>query len=98
MKPCDEMIKLRKYLDEKGIIWEDKSDVRFGISRTHFVVKKKKWSVINGLGTYGGQRLFTKENIGLLELMVKGVNGGEPVGWLKAEEIIKYIEEEEKKG
>jgi len=91
---CEEMQKLRDYLDSKKIEWIDKSDDwEMGwICRTHFDYKGNHWSVINGLGTYGGFYINEKSNYGVLELMVDCVNGGEPVGYLKAEDVIKYME------
>lgn len=41
MTVCDEMQKLRDYLDKKGIEWRDKSQGEgneLGIERTHFEV------------------------------------------------------------
>ena len=91
---CEEMRKLRDYLDIKEITWKDVSE-DFGhglwICRTHFDYKGNHWSVINGSGTYGGFYINEKSNYGALELMVDCVNGGEPVGYLKAEDVIKYI-------
>lgn len=94
MTVCEEMQKLRNYLDSKKIEWIDKSDDwEMGwICRTHFDYKDNHWSVINGSGTYGGFYINEKSNYGALELMVDCVNGGEPVGYLKAEDVIKYIE------
>lgn len=55
MTICKEMIKLRKYLDDKGIKWVDAStDDNLWICRTHFELNGFRWSVINGYGTYGG--------------------------------------------
>lgn len=94
---CEEMQKLRNYLDKKEIAWKDVSE-NFGrglwICRTHFDFKDYKWSVVNGSGTYGGFYIDEKKNPGLLELMVDCVNGGEPIGSLKAEDVIKYIRSE----
>lgn len=94
MTVCEEMQKLREYLDSKNIEYDDDSeDWGTGwICRTHFNYKDYFWSVINGLGTYGGFYLDEKQNPGQLELMVNCVNGGEPVGYLKAEDVIKYME------
>lgn len=102
MQVCAEMKKLRKLLDKKRIAWIDKSDdfekrnPEFWIVRTHFEYKGKKWSAINGFGTYGGwnganfPRMEEKDNMGLIELMA--MNEGEPKGWLTAEDVIKEIE------
>lgn len=92
---CNEMIKLRQMLNDRGIEWEDVSDVypqfKFYIHRTHFTFDEIKYSVINGCGTYGGYDSFDHVNEGLLELMGGGINGGEPVGWLTAEQVLKEV-------
>ena len=91
---CKEMIKLRKYLDEEGIEWLDASSHdRLWICRTHFEINGFRWSVVNGYGTYGGSEVLNENNQGLLELMCNYVNGGEPVGWLKAYDVIDYIKQ-----
>ena len=53
------MEKLRRLLDEKGIIWDEINEVfredkdyPMWIVRTHFWYKGKRWSAINGFGTY----------------------------------------------
>ena len=94
MTVCEEMQKLREYLDSKNIEYDDDSEewITGWICRTHFNYKDNFWSVINGLGTYGGFCLDEKQNPGQLELMVNCVNDGEPVGYLKAEDVIKYME------
>lgn len=85
----DQMIRLRELLDEKGIEWTDHSDP--DIDRTRFSHKGFQWSVINGLGSYGGFQWFTGKNEGLLELMSNAVNGGDPIGWLTADEVIQMV-------
>ena len=91
----EEMKKLREYLDDHKIQWEDDSSELgcFWMCRTHFTVRKNFWSVINGYGSYGGFDTFSPKNKGLLELMTNEVNGGEPVGYLTADEVIRYMEE-----
>lgn len=95
----EEMLKLRKFLDEKKIPWEDASEEMSDIvkiDRTHFDYKGYAISVINGFGTYGGYSGANfpaddeKDNLGLLEVMV---GGNEPKGWLTAKEAWKFIEE-----
>lgn len=82
---CNEMTKLRKMLNDEEIEWRDASSFDFlFINRTHFEHRKYFWSAINGYGTYGGDK-------GLLELMSNGVNGGEPIGYLTAEECMAYV-------
>lgn len=81
----DEMIKLRKELDKLGVPWEDVSDDKsMKIYRTRFYIGKKRWSVISGSGTYGGEA-------GLLETWTPTLNGGEPRGFMKADEVISEV-------
>lgn len=101
---CEEMKKLRQMLDEKNIPWHDNSEVMsedkewpMWICRTHFEYKGLKIFVINGFGTYGGwfganPGMTEEENMGLLELLI---DGSDPTGWLKAEDIIKAMGEKE---
>lgn len=90
------MTKLRKLLTEQGIEWHDASatlELDIQIDRTHFDYRDYFWSVINGFGTYGGYDHY-QTNKGLLELVSNAVNGGEPVGFLTAEQAIKLILED----
>lgn len=101
---CEEMQKLRKMLDEKNIPWNDASEDASEdkewptwICRTYFEFKGIKFSVINGFGTYGGwyganPGTTEDENMGLLEIMIEY---NEPVGWLKAENIMEILGEKE---
>lgn len=89
---CEEMIKLRKWLDKQGIKWWDKSetyDERFFIHRTKFIVDDREFSVINGYGTYGGISSQYRKNVGLLEMWVD--YKGEPKGYLTADDVIREI-------
>lgn len=81
----DKMKPLRKWLDEQGIKWTDKSD--FGMVRTHFYINSKNWSVIFGAYSYGAEQ-------GLLELWTQNVNGGEPLGFLTVDDITELIKKE----
>lgn len=88
-----EMVKLRQMLDEEGIEWKDCSDPAeklYHIDRTHFWNRKFHWSVIHGYGTYGAY----PEDQGLLELMSDAVNEGNPIGYLTAEQCMKYVKGE----
>lgn len=84
-----EMIKFRKLLDQNNINWHDASD--FYIDRTHLEYRNYKFSIVNGLGTYGGYIKDQSKNKGLLELMSNAINEGEPVGELTAEEALKIV-------
>ena len=104
MKICEEMQKLRQMLDEKNIPWHDASEIMsedkewpMWICRTHFEYKGMKIFVANGFGTYGGwfganPGTTEEENMGLLEIMIED---NEPVGWLKAEDIMEILGEKE---
>ena len=104
MKICEEMQKLRQMLDEKNIPWHDASEVMsedkewpMWICRTHFEYKGLKIPVVNGFGTYGGwfganPGTTEEENMELLEIMIED---NEPVGWLKAEDIMEILGEKE---
>lgn len=80
-----EMRKLRTELDRRGIAWWDESDD--DITRTVFEHNGTRWSVINGLGTYGGWRRDFG-NQGLLEIW----DGKEDeVGFLTADDALQII-------
>lgn len=105
MEICEEMKKLRSYLDEKKIKWEDHSadldSVEKGmfICRTWLYIKEKQISVINGFGTYGGIHPMYDDypnNRGLLEIMVRGMD--DVIGDLTSDDVIKIIELIEKSG
>lgn len=88
---CKEMEKLRKALDKNAISWEDASENGIlPITRTHFEYKGYEWSVIHGFGTYGGWNSIDPD-AGLLEIMSSAVNGGEPLGWLTAKEVMDLV-------
>lgn len=86
----EEMTKLRNALDARKIYWIDKSDtyerefpfLDMCIYRTWFLYNGNHYSVISGLGTYGGQW-------GLLELMI---NDNEPKGSLTAEGVLTIMD------
>jgi hypothetical protein len=85
---CEEMLKLRDWLNENGIGWEDVSDSI--ISRTRFVVNGYFFSVVHGFDTYGGINIFGKDS-GLLECMT----GSGVVGCLTAEDVIEMVKEKQ---
>ena len=87
---CEEMQKLRDWLDDEGIEWYDDSDESemFWMARTKFAVNTTTFSVINGTGSYGGCVSWDSDNQGLLECMI---NGNEPYGYLTADEVIAYV-------
>ena len=59
--------------------------------RTHFEYGGYKFSVIHGYGSYGGKDAFTGHDSGLLECMTEAINGGEPVGFLTASEVLNIM-------
>lgn len=95
---CEEMIKLRKWLDDKKIEWIDYSDSTImppdemmllsEVHRTRFTINGVEFSVINGYGTYGGSGVLDA-NEGLLEM--KCGNEDDVRGWLTAKDIEEYI-------
>ena len=105
---CKEMKKLRQLLDERGIEWADASSItsdaviqkciEFGIDkyhadctiyRTHFYVDGNAFSVIYGYGTYGGYDSFNGSDLELLECRI---NGGDPTGYMTAEDVIDVVD------
>lgn len=86
MRACEEMKKLRNYLDRNEISWTDNSDTE--LCRTRFEIGKVNISVIHGRSTYGGID-------GLLELAMWDEKGGsiDPTGWLSAKDVICVIKE-----
>lgn len=98
---CEEMSKLRNWLDGHGIKWEDMSEdllpdspdeliSESWIVRTRFIVNGKESSVINGFCTYGGYMYSSEDNEGLLEEWGLYEH---PVGSLTAEDIINKIKQ-----
>lgn len=85
-----EMERLRVLLDTEGVEWEDASDAGeyCQISRTHFMYRGQKWSVIHGYGTYGGLDSTTGVDSKLLEAWNFK---DEPIGFLTAEEVMEYV-------
>jgi len=94
---CEEMQKLRDWLDNNGIEWHDHSSNAipelFWMCRTKFYIKGNEFSVINGIGSYGGKRYASAKNHGLLELWIN--QKGEPQGYLTADNVIERIKEYE---
>lgn len=96
---CDEMLQLRAELDKMGVEWVDASDEWkigeydtcinfFYICRTHFNYNGKRYSVINGYGSFGGYDMFSYDNKNLLEIMFPN---NEIEGYLTAEDVLNLI-------
>lgn len=98
MEICENMKKLRSYLDDNKIKWIDQSE---GVSsksidiftcRTWLWLGDRKISVINGYGTYGGIHPMYDDypnNHGLLEMQIDGLDG--VYGDMTADEVIRTI-------
>ena len=85
---CPEMKKLRKKLDKENISWRDDSDKTsdmFWMCRTKFEYKGHNFSVIHGIGSYGG--IYPGADIGgmFLEVMI---DGNDPLGNCNAKDIM----------
>lgn len=98
---CEEMKKLRDALDKMGVEWVDASDEWkigeydtcinfFYICWTHFNYNGKRYSVINGYGSFGGYDMFSDDNKNLLEIMLPNQ---EVVGYLTANEVMEILRE-----
>lgn len=99
-----EMQKLENLLKEEGIPYANQSD-NFGIfstmpkyaeiERIHIYLKKSMTrlaSVVHGYGTYGGYSKADKsDDGGLLEVMTW--RDDDPIGYVKADEAFRMIEE-----
>lgn len=60
------------------------------MERVKFSIKGRKWSAVNGFGSYGGTNYRTGINEGLIELMELG-RGNDPKGWLTADDVLKEV-------
>lgn len=88
----EEMVKLRKMLDEKNIVYLDKSDPldwTIRIDRTQFFYNKNFYSVVHGYGTYEGVSLYGKDH----KLLEVRIGNNEPVGFKTADDIMKMLED-----
>ena len=108
LQMCEEMMKLRQKLTDRGIVWKDASDITYidasakkdiidnfsdiRVYRTLFEHNGYEYSVIYGYGTYGGFNAITGRDCKLLECMTDKVNCGEPIGSLTADDVIGIIE------
>ncbi len=87
IKIADEIQKLMEIMPDVNVDYLDTS-----MYRTHFDYKGTRWSVINGYGSYGGYDPIDGKNEGLLELLIDGTEGNEPIGNLTADDILNYME------
>ena len=65
------------------------------VYRTHFEHEGYYFSVIYGYSTYGGGDPLSGHDPKLLECMTEKANGGEPQGWLTAEQVMSIVNMEE---
>lgn len=86
----EEMAKLRTMLNALGVKWVDNStkypiidDFDMNIYRTYYDYKGLNYSVICGMGTYGGDK-------GLLEVWIN--RDEEPTGWHTADDVLAMME------
>ena len=84
---ADEIQKLMEIMPDVDVDYLDTS-----MYRTHFDYKGKRWSVINGYGSYGGYDPIDGKNEGLLELLIGDAAGNEPIGNLTADDVLNYME------
>lgn len=91
-KMTEEMIIFRQLLEKHGIEYEDQSEPEsyIPIYRTHFDYRGYHWSVIHGYGTYGGFSCFESDK-GLLEVRSGAIDDGNPIGYLTAQEVMRYV-------
>ena len=103
MKMCDEMIKLRNALDEKGVQWEDKStiypdyEIRYTMRKLNVSRECADSSMWRTHFSYKGYFFSVIYGYGAygyydgkLECMV---GGEEPEGSMTAEDVLKRMEE-----
>ena len=87
IKTADELQKLMEIMPDVDANYLDTS-----MYRTHFDYKGTRWSVINGYGSYGGYDPIDGKNEGLLELLIDDDTGNEPIGYLKADDVLNYMD------
>ena len=105
MTVCEEMGKIRAWLDEKNIKWEDRSQDWSELTgaiyksmpshwmvRTHLILNDCVVAIINGFGTMGGYFYHEDENEGLLQFTSVQYNQGESIGFLTAKDVEDIIE------
>lgn len=109
MKICEEMIKLRDWLDEKGILWVDKSS----ITSQGYIDLMAKFEIepqYADTTIYRTHFQFREHNISVIygygtyggfdQLANKNygalemmIDDRDPIGWLSAENVIQKLEE-----
>ena len=93
----EELEKFRLELVKRGIQYTDASTPEIQgmrIDRIHFFYQDRHYSVIHGIGTYGGLNKYTRKDNGLLE--VYGGKYDDPVGFLTADDVVKLIFDQDK--
>jgi hypothetical protein len=105
MKKLREMLTKRgiEWKDASSIVPDEviQHRIEFGMNkyhadstmyRTHFETGGNEYSVIYGYGSYGGYDPFNGYDPKLLECMTSVLNGGEPVGYMTAEDVMNVID------
>lgn len=105
MQICEEMVKLRKMLDAKGIVWIDKTcvtpdEVMSKMKELMPDVEEKYFdaTIFRTHFAHNGNRYSVifgygtyGNNENLLELMADCINNGEPVGYMTADEVLQLV-------
>lgn len=103
MKICDEMVKLRNALDEKGVQWEDKSTIypenkiqeimsRCNVSRKY--ADASMWRTHFTYKGYFFSVIYGYGSYGYYDNKLECMIGGEePEGGMTAEDVLKRMEE-----
>ena len=95
---CKELQKLSEILTNLDIRWIDNSEdfgddlqkdlnlkCGHGIERIFWILNGKRWSAVNGFGTYGGYLADPEKNKGLIELKI---GDADLEGYLTAADVI----------
>ena len=87
---CKELNKVAKALDERGIVWKNKTS--HATERIHFMVGGITVSVINGPHTYGGEAGLLETMPPTTQMPVEGYSlldwAKDVEGWLTADAVI----------
>lgn len=89
---CKELNKVAKALDEKNIVWKNKSS--HATERIHFMVGGITVSVISGPHTYGGEAGLLETMPPTTQMPVDGYSlldwAKDVEGWLTADVVINF--------
>lgn len=109
MKICEEMIKLRNWLDEEGVLWVDKSSItsqgyidlmakfeiepQYADTTIHRTYIPFREHSISVINGYGTYGGFEPLENKNYGALEMMIDDNEPVGWLSAENVIQKLEE-----